>query len=554
SHFREAAALYKDHLRRPREAAVCLAEGGLFAEAIAIYEHESLFLEAGDLYAKLGQADQAKAAYQLEVERRLKQGDRLGSAQLLEQKIDEPEAALKVLNEGWPSSAQAGQCLAAEFELLARKSWHAKTVERLESLRVEATSANMVSTLARVLANQSAQYPDRVIRHSAADIVRVKASERLETAASAAELSALTDTLNTLAPEDKLLARDSSRFTSNAKERFRRNKRLPARLGKAGHPILVRTFQLPKGVRWHTVKSCGGFYFAAGNGSNPQSGEKALVLIRGDWEGMQQPLGFPPPILMPPPLLLELDEETSRPGRLIMTSGPSRPLIRIGERAFPAADRFPGLVPAGTPDWLPNDVVKVCTRGARAWVLRDWGGGIVECRTIAGDILSSFTVSEAFAGNPGTIFSSSLLVQRDFLWLAGKQRLLLYRQGQIVAQWEAETEIQSLVASAPNLPVCVAVRLAKGVSLHWVDALKERTETLCAELLQPLAAFTANGTLVLMRGNEGRICEVSPRATKGISSFELLGQTPIEVVRADGPNRFGVFSADGKVQLFRVDE
>jgi tetratricopeptide (TPR) repeat protein len=550
-HFREAAAVYKEHLRRPREAANCLVEGGLLSEAISIYEQESLFLEAGELYRRLGQSDQANAAYQLEVERRLRSGDRLGGAHILEEKLDTPEQALTVLNEGWPHSQQAGKCLSAEFELLARKAWHSRASERLGKLRSEDTKPGLIETLARVLTAQSSQYPDRGIRRFASDLVRVKASQRMETAATALEVSALSDCLIKLAPDDKLLARDVARFSALRKERFRTNQRVTA-VRKAPGPVLVRTFELPKGISWHTVKSCGGYFFAAGNGLLTQPGRSGLFLVRGDWEGGHQIVRWPAPVLSPPPFLLEIDEEISRPAQIIVTPGPSRPLMRLAEKAFPAADRFPGVVPAGTPDWLPDDLVSLCTRSNMAWLLRDTEDGLSECRSLDGSLVSSLGLAEAFVDNPGGILLSSILVQRDYIWLAAKQRLLLFRQGKTVTTWQAETDIASLVPSAPNLPLCVATRLENGVSLHWTDALKERTETICNELRNPLATFTSDGTLVLIANNEGRICEGTQRGISGISSFTLLRGNPIAVVRAEGSSQFAVFTEEGKVHVFRL--
>jgi hypothetical protein len=550
-HFREAAAVYKEHLRRPREAAACLVDGGLLSEAISIYEQESLFLEAGDLYARLGQGDQAKAAYQLEVERRLKGGDRLGGAHILEEKLGTPEEALTVLNEGWPHSQQAGKCLSTEFELLARKGWHSMAAARLEKLRSEHTRPDLIETLARVLTIQSSQYSDRGIRRFASDLVRVKASQRLETADTAMEISALGDCLIKLAPEDKLLARDVARFRALRKERFRANQRVTT-ARKAPGPILVRTFELPKGISWHTAKSCGGYFFAAGNGVDKQSGRKKLFLVRGDWEGAHQIVRWPAPILSPPPLLLEFDEETSRPAQVIITPGPSHPLMRLAEKAFPAADRFPGVVPAGTPDWLPDDLVSVCTRSNRVWLLRDAEDGLSECRSLDGNLVSSQGLAEAFADNPAAVLRSSTLVQRDYFWLAAARRLLLFRQGKTIGNWQAETDIASLIPSAPNLPLCVAVRLENGVSLHWTDALKETTETVCNDLPNPLAAFTSDGTLVLIGNNEGRICEGTHRGVTGISAFTLLRDKPIALVRAEVPSQFAVFGEDGKVQVFRL--
>lgn len=555
-HFREAAVLYKEHLRRPREAAVCLAEGGLLLEAIALYEQELLYLEAGDLYARLGQEEQARAVYELEVQRRVTAGDRLGGAELMESKLNAPDQALTILSEGWPHSQQAGKCLAAEFELLARKSWHSRAVALLEKLRAENTQTDLVTILARVLATQSSQYPDRAVRHSAADLVRVKAGQRLETTVARTEISVLGDALTKLAPDDKLLARDVSRFTALRNEGLRTSHRIEP-LHKLSGPILVRTLELPKGIFWHTVKSCGRHFIAAGSGLDQQSGRQHSCrgnpfLLRGDWEGAFQTLEWSKPAVDAMPSLLEFDEEIARPARIFITPGPTRPLVRLPEKAFPAADRFPGTIPAGTPDWLPDDLVAICTRGHMAWLLRDSGDGLVECRLVYGTCVSSLGLGGVFAGQLGAIFVSSLLSQRDFLWVSAKQRLCLFRAGELAGNWEAETDIVSLVPSAPNLPLCALARLAKGVSLHWTDALKERTETLCEELVAPLAAFTANGTLVLVSGTEGRICDVNQRGVAGINSFTLLKGRPLAVVRAEGPNQFAVFYDNGTAQLFRI--
>jgi hypothetical protein len=488
--------------------------------------------------------------YRLEVERHLKSGDRLNAAQLLEDKLSAPEEALTVLAEGWPHSPQASKCLAAEFELFARKAWHNGAAARLQKLRENYISPDLVTSLAQVLATQALQYPDRAIRHSAADLMRVKASQRLE-AATPAEVYGLGNSLIKLAPNDRLLARDVSRFSALRIERLRTSKRItPVR--KVHGPILVRTFELPKRISWHTVKSCGGYFFAAGNGADPLTGRDKLFLIRGDWEGTFQIVRWPAPVLPPPPLLLEFDEQTSRPPRVIITPGPSRPLIRLPERAFPAADRFAGVVPVGTPDWLPDDLFAICTRGIMVWLLREFGGGLVECRLLDGTLVSTLAVGDAFAQTPGAILRSSLMVERDFLWLAAKQGLSLFRQGKLLANWQAETDIVSLVPSAPNLPSGALVRLEKGVSLHWTDALKEQTETLCEELTQPLAAFTADGTLVLVAGSEGRICDVNQRGVNGLNAFTLAMGGPIAVVRAESSNQFAVFSGAGHVQLFRV--
>jgi hypothetical protein len=147
-----------------------------------------------------------------------------------------------------------------------------------------------------------------------------------------------------------------------------------------------------------------------------------------------------------------------------------------------------------------------------------------------------------------------MAAQRDHLWFGIGHGLILHRHRVPTASWEAETPIRALVPSAPNLPLCMAAVLHKGVSLHWADKLKPETEIICGELLSPLAAFTANGTLILVASNQGRICDVSSDGVKSITefTFPIPPLDPIALVRAEGPNQFALFSKDGKVKVFRV--
>lgn len=545
-HFQEAAVVFREHLHRPLEAAACLAEGGLFVEAIAIYEEQSRFLEAGDLHARLGQQEQAAAAYEREAEKRLHNFDRLGAAEILDKKLNAPERAFTVLCESWPHSPQAGKCLEAGFELMAHKSWHARAVALLEKLRGENTRPDLTLTLTQILTTQAGRYPDRVVRHLASDLVRIKVSQRFSAAPSDTELSWYGELLTRLAPEDKLLARDVSRFRGLSTERPRSVKRQVVTWKRRG-PILVRSFELPRFVSWQNVKSCGSFFFAAGHGLDPESGAHHLYLVRGEWEGGIQVVSWP--VFMPQGVLLELDEETTRPPQVLVVPGPSRPLVRLEEKAFLATDRFSGVVRAGTPGWVPEGLAAACCRGEFVWLLLEPGSPVAACYGPGGILIRSFELKDH--SHFGDAYGGSLLVQRDLVWISYTHRLLLLRQDQTVATWDSEPAIISLVASAPNLPLAAVACLDKGVSIHWPDAPERSGEILCPDLRTPSAAFTADGTLVLVSAREGRICEINKEGATEVSEFRLLWDA-VAVTRVEGRNQFAVFSADGKVQVFRV--
>jgi tetratricopeptide (TPR) repeat protein len=545
-HFREAAVIYRDHLRRPREAAACLAEGRLFAEAIEIYEQELLFREVGDLYMRLGQPESAAASYRQEVEKLLKRDDRITAAMMLEEQLGAPEEALAILRGGWPHSAQALKCLEAEFVFLARHGRHADGVTLLDKLRAERTSPNIIPQLTGLLSSQSSKYPDSQVRRSAADLARVKASERLPVAAPA-ELVQLTDALVKLAPEDKLLARDAVRFVAHRNEQFRRRPEMPRKIF-FNAPVLVRTFELPKGIRWHTIKSSGPNFFAVGYASNE------LVLLRGDWEGRTQKLSWACPALSEAPMILEFDDSVAQPPSIILTPGPARPVLRLPEQAFHATDPFNWALPVGTPDWLPDDLILARWHNNFAWLLRsDSGNLILESRRLDGAVVSNLALFNGLAAITTQSRNFALLVQRNLIWLATDTKLFLQRPEKPAQSWEVESEILSLIGSAPHLPLCALARLQRGVAIQHFDAIKDNVETICPELLDPLATFTANGFLVLLSSREGRICDIQRAGTQQYF-FDWHQGEPLALVRAGAAGEFAVFTEGGQVHLLRIQK
>ena len=80
----------------PDEAARCLEQGGLWTEAIALYEELGEHEKAGDLYWQLDQPDPARQAYRAAVAKILAENDCLAAARVLESKLDVPDEARSV--------------------------------------------------------------------------------------------------------------------------------------------------------------------------------------------------------------------------------------------------------------------------------------------------------------------------------------------------------------------------------------------------------------------------------------------------------------------------
>jgi tetratricopeptide (TPR) repeat protein len=118
--FREAAALYRDYLNRPLPAAECLVQGGLLLEAIEIYKELEMFEIVGDLYVKLEQLDLARNYYRKSVQAAQQQNDLLKAAVILEEKLNAPDEALRILYRGWNGFNRPADHLEQYFDVVTR--------------------------------------------------------------------------------------------------------------------------------------------------------------------------------------------------------------------------------------------------------------------------------------------------------------------------------------------------------------------------------------------------------------------------------------------------
>lgn len=201
--FYEAAAVYRDTLKRPVDAARCFERGGLLQDAIDLYADLKQHIKVGELYERLDQPDDARAAFERAVD------DRLAAADLLQQRLKDDEAAMTVLEGGWPSCSQATLCLERFFALTHSANDPARAVRKVEELQTKRYPSHrivdLISTLSRVAVTQT----DETVKTRSADATRVLASEVLQrdSSAPARVLRAIAD----LAPEDMLLGRDTRR-------------------------------------------------------------------------------------------------------------------------------------------------------------------------------------------------------------------------------------------------------------------------------------------------------------------------------------------------------
>ncbi len=557
--YAEAAVLYRDHLRQPRVAAECFVEAGLLAEAITLYEQQGAFMEVAELHRKLGNEEAAAAAYRRVVETRIAALDFVGAAGVLEEKLSVPDEALALLGKGWPRSPQAQACLEAEFALLGRLGRHEPARRRLTVLRDEATPAASALPLARVLAKQFQCYPDLALRPVAADIARVKISARLLDG-HADEIRAGSHLLSELAPEDRLLPRDASRFLAARLEALERKSPTPLNRprkpgsGRALPPEFLRKFTLPKNTFLADAKRCGQHFVAA------LFQNQKLLILRGHWSGVYQALDWPE--VQPGQIDLVLDAQTGRPDWVI-------PLPRNDLRRhyfnLPATGRFAQPLRVAVPLWFPSDAGALALYGSEWWILRgltteivlelrDETGRILATTDLSNDINDSLFANEGLA--PPCI---SMLALRSQVWIAVGRRLHLFNGRKAPHTWEFETECLGLGSSAPFLARAIVAACRQGAVVFWPENLEKSPETVGFDLESPTAAFLGNGLLVLLATGSGpdghfagQVIDLDRRGVLSAADFTWRGGQPAAVIATDVPNEFAIFTVTGETHIHRA--
>jgi len=222
----------------------------------ALREELKQYEMAGDVYLQLGLEDQAHAAFKKAVGQRLDQQNFTDAARIEEHKLNDIEATLTVLEQGWPATAQANLCIQAIFRVLSTagrhgesKAWIARVQDEFE---VVASQRDVLTTVAG-LANQ---YPDQATRELAHEstfqIVATELTDRPELG------RAFLNSISELHPEDKLLSRDCSRFRLQLGKPTMRPK------SRGNVPTLVTTFSLPAKVEWTEGVNLGRGYLLVG--------------------------------------------------------------------------------------------------------------------------------------------------------------------------------------------------------------------------------------------------------------------------------------------------
>jgi tetratricopeptide (TPR) repeat protein len=545
--FREAALLYEERLHNPLAAAQCLADGGLVQEALQRYEKLGRWLEVADLYERLGNAAKAQAALRIVVKQRLGSGDVVGAADLLEKRLNALDEALQLLDEAWPRSRHALQCLAAQFALLGKAGRPESALKRLHKLRREKLSGSYHQPLAGLLADVATSFPDQRVRHDSADIARVFISQLIaETSLPDSKASELVRQLYRLAPNDRLLTRDGNRHLANRRAReIALRGASPVKPAPADRELkVVRTLDLPRQIEWICARANGPWFFAAG--ITPRH----LTLLRGTWDGEFQSLTWNCSATAVKQGLL--CEPVNQPGNrrvIISVAGHDN----LKEQFFPPDLYISRSCVAGTPDWLSCLFYPFTVADCNLWSTHVAGGkAVLSCYAVGGGLLRTIDITSDLLDGATRTSNSRLCIGHidQGAVLALGDRLLLSRGDGPMDRVELPGDAKGLVPTLRHTRPGVLVLLEHGALMHWLG--HENLIEMDKDTAWISAAWTASGKLVLVSAREICLVDVDTRGIHAVKRTAWHGKPPVAVIAAGEPCHFAVFTAHGDVAVFNI--
>lgn len=555
THFHEAAILYRDRLKRPLEAARCFQQAGLLHDAITLYEQERQFEMAGDLWCRLEQPDAASRAYRQAVAHSQAAGDPLAAARLLEMKLQAPAEAVAVLEAVPVESAKFGACCRELFALYGRLGQHEPAGQRIEQWARASVSGSVILPLTTALGVIAGEYPDRAVQARAADAARILIGGRLEHA-EPFEVEQLLRIIARLAPQDRLLASDTSRYQE--RRRPRPPRRLPRR-GSAARVVLSQEFLLePPDVDWQTAVAAGELFYAAG------IGPKGPVAVRGRWDGRQQSLQWDMPSL---PRSLPLLLAASFRDRPVVQLALSTPLAHGGnlpiQRFVPTSD-FPRATEVGCSSWLPAGLCALAYHLPRTiWAVRQESDSYLLCGYATdGTLLTTKELCTVYPSTQTGPLRRFSLVASEPVVAAGFNNLLwtLTEGDDQVKLGRAPALIQALTGPVAGGENPLVVTFEHGAGLLWLRDLTAAVQTtevsshwqlLAGDLAQPLPAFTYQGHLLLVGRAEGRVYSLGSGQPTESARFDPQPGETVAVLPTQADASFALLSRCGRMCTYR---
>ncbi|MEZ6129503.1 MAG: hypothetical protein R3C59_12540 [Planctomycetaceae bacterium] len=282
--YRDAAVVYLEHLNQPIKAAECLSQGGFWEEAVQIYRNRERWLDAGELYQRIGLIDDARTMFANEIKDCERRSDFVSAADVANVRLNDPDQAAELLVTGWRQSSNGQTCLRNLMTLHASCGRHRHARVALQQLTIEdELQVEQLQAAVQVCSDSASDYPDEGVRQEARLHTLRLAASLLQcpdqmTGVSQIRATAL-EAVRSLAKSDRLLQTDTQRYelqqqlTLPTVIRSRQSGplRQVRQITTAG--LLLNT--VPEGTRWMDIVSSGSCVYRCG-----LTIDDRLVLVR----------------------------------------------------------------------------------------------------------------------------------------------------------------------------------------------------------------------------------------------------------------------------------
>lgn len=94
----------------------------------------------------------------------------------------------------------------------------------------------------------------------------------------------------------------------------------------------------------------------------------------------------------------------------------------------------------------------------------------------------------------------------------------------------------------------IIICFEKGVKLHWHGT--DEVHVVDDEVVDPVATFTANGSLIVIGNGCGTIYGVGREGVTARQSFDWEGSNPVGVMATGSDDEFATLSREGLVQIW----
>lgn len=559
-HFREAAALYRDRLKRPVDAARCLEGGGLLDEAAELYLELGMIEKAADLYMRLDRPETAEQLLRKWAGQLTGQGQYVKASAILETKLGDIDGALTLLDEGWTASSQESEtCLTNWFALLGKHGRHQEATQRIAENVTKVVSSARGAEMARVLSSVATTYVTRSVRRDAADATRIVVS-RLLPSASVQDSRTLLSTIQHLAPQDRLLTRDCKRF-GQAKERAARSVVATPKVRRIGITP-VRSFELESAdVEWRAAKSSGDAMYVVGHTRG------GLLLRRISWLTTwiqnHQDIFW---VNVSPDRQILLEVPRGHSHQILVHAVGGQPL---GVRTFLGGSNVSGVEHAGSPSWATSSMVAFAGSdgGAFTWRVRSVFGtlelsgfgpnadqvmsGVLRL-SVSEEVLVGINVSICATAKPvrigvGQVICRPLFASRR---LSSSADDVVSNAGQYV---ELGDIIQSLHNFRDRTTDCVVALFEEGGVMIAEPIQNSAPLPIAKGILSPRGTFLADGAFIVAGDSECSAYRFDEGVVREVGTISLKFPA-VAVTQTDLPSQFAILHANGKVQVYTLDQ